>query len=230
MEDIKPAIVIAVVPGTRSLGIAVFKGLELMYYGIKESSKHRLRHTPHSRAREAVRSVEQVIHKYQPRHFVTLNLSPVQRLSAKLPIIADEITRAARHLRLTLSTYERAEIRKHLCPGGRATRQAAVLHLSALYPELSRYVIGVSCWQRLYYVRMLDAVAVGYVNASTLQRDRERLEMARLDQQSNIINTNAYETATPTQKSYDHPRPLSRTHPGAAGRGRRLPQTVHIRH
>jgi hypothetical protein len=230
MEDIKPAIVIAVVPGTRSLGIAVFKGLELMYYGIKEASKHRLRHTPHSRAREVVRAVEQVIHKYQPRHFVTLNLTSVQCLSAKLPLITKEIERAARHLSLTLDTYERAEIRKHLCPGGRATRQAAAIHLSVLYPELSRYTTDVSCWQRLYYARMLDAVAAGYIHASKLQRDRERLEMARLDQQSNIINTNAYETATRTQKSYDYPRPLSRTHTGAAARSRRLPQTVHIRH
>jgi hypothetical protein len=230
MEDIKPAIVIAVAPGTRSLGIAVFKDLELMYYGIKEASKHRLRHTPHSRAREVVRAVEQVIHKYQPSHFVTLKLTPVQRLSAKLPLITRELQRAARHLRLTLDNYERAEIRKHLCPGGRATRQAAAIHLSVFYPELSRYVTAVSCWQRLYYARMLDAVAAGYVHSSKLQRDHERLELARLDQQSNIINTNAYETATRTQKSHDHPRPLPRTHSGAAGRGRRLPQTVHIRH
>jgi hypothetical protein len=219
MEDIKPAIVIAVVPGTRSLGIAVFKGLELMYYGIKEASKHRLQHTPHSRAREVVRAVEQVIHKYQPSHFVTLNLTPVQRLSAKLPLIIKELERAARNLRLTLDNYERAEIRKRLCPGGRATRQAAAIHLSVFYPELSRYVIGVSCWQRLYYARMLDAVAAGYVHASTLQRDRERLELARLDQQPHIINNNAYETAPRTQIPHDHSRPLSRTYTRTAGRG-----------
>ncbi len=219
MEELKPAIVIAVVPGTRSLGIAVFNGLELMYYGIKEASKHRLRHTPHSRAREAVRAVEQVIHKYQPSHFVTLNLNPVQRLSAKLPIISKEIERAARHFRLTLGTYERTEIRKHLCPGGRATRQVVAIHLSVLYPELSRYTIGVSCWQRLYYARMLDAVTAGYVHSSKLQRDRERLELVQLDRQTHFTNTTTYETTPRTQIPHDHSRPLSRPYARTAGRG-----------
>ena len=182
MEDTKPAIVIAVVPGTRSLGIAVFMDVELIYYGIKEASKHRLRHTPYSRAREAARLVEQVIHKYQSSHFVTLNLHAVQRLSAKLPTIAKEITRAARHLKLTLHTYERAEIRKRLCPEGRVTRQTVAIHLATLYPELSRHVKDVSLWQRLYYARMFDAVAAGYVRTLELQRERERLQLARQDE------------------------------------------------
>lgn len=219
MEDVKSAIVIAVVPGTRSLGIAVFKDVELIYYAIKEASKHRLRHTPYSRARKATRVVEQVIHKYQPSHFVTLNLHAIQRLSTKLPIIAKEITRHARHFKLTLHTYERAEIRKRHCPEGRATRQAVAIHLSTLYPELSRYVKEVSLWQRLYYTRMLDAVATGYIHALKLQHERERVQLARQDERLLSIKLNNHEATTRTQKSYDHSRPLSRTYARAAGRG-----------
>lgn len=219
MEGSNPTIVIAVVPGTRSLGVAVFKDLELMYYGTKEASKHRLKHTPHSRAREAVQAVEQVIHKYQPGHFVTLNLPPSQRLSTKLPTIAKEVTHSACRFGLTFHEYQRAEIRKQLCPAGKATRQAVAAHLSVLYPELARYVTEVSVWQRLYYARMLDAVAAGYVRASELQRVRERLQLARQDERLLTSNTNTYETATRTQTSHYYSRPLPRTHTRAAARG-----------
>lgn len=194
MEDTKLSIVIAVVPGTRTLGVAVFKGLELVYYGIKEASKDRLKHTPHSRAREAVHSIEQVIHKYQPDHFVTLSPHPFQCLSDKLPVIIEEIRRSAHHLRLRFYEYQRTELRNQLCPSTRATRQAVAAHLAVLYPELSRYVRGVSVWQRRYYARMFDAVAAGYDFALVLQRERERIELARLDQQTIIINTNSCET------------------------------------
>lgn len=195
MGDIKPTTIIAVIPGTRTLGIAVFKELELVYYGIKESSKHRLKHTPHSRAREAVRSIEQVLHKYQPNHFATLSLHSCQQLSNKLPVITEEIARTARHFKLTFHEYQKAEVRNHICPGTRATRQAVAAHLSVLYPELSRYVKGVSLWQRLYYARMFDAVAAGYVRALELQREHERIELARQDAHLRTIKNSIHEPA-----------------------------------
>jgi hypothetical protein len=196
MEGSNPTIIIAVVPGNRSLGVAVFKGLELIYYGIKEAGKHRLKHTPHSRAREAVRTVEQVIHKYQPGHFVTLSPHAFKCFSDKLPVITEEIVRAARHFKLMVHEYQKAEVRDRICPSTRATRQAVAAHLSVLYPELSRYVKGVSLWQWLYYARMLDAVAAGYVRALELQREHERIELARQDARPSTINTSIYEPAT----------------------------------
>jgi Holliday junction resolvasome RuvABC endonuclease subunit len=219
MEDTKTSIVIAVVPGTRSLGVAVFKGLELTYYGVKEASKHRLKHTPHSRSREAVRTVEQVIHKYQPGHFVTLSPHSFQRLSTKLPTITKEVARAARRFRLTLHEYQRAEIRKQLCPSGKATRQAVAAHLSLLYPELARYMKGVSLWQRLYYARMFDAVAVGYAHATELQRERERIQLARQDERALTSNANVYETIARAKTSHHYPRPLPGTYARTAARG-----------
>lgn len=195
MEETKPPIVMAVVPGTRAIGVAVFKEVELIYYGVKEASKHRLIHTPHSRAREAARSIEQVIHKYQPDHYVTLTLHPFQRLSSKLPVIAEGVARSARRLGLTFHEYQRTEVRTQLCPYGRATRQVVAAHLSFLYPELARYVKGVSLWQRLYYARMFDAIAASYTCALELQRDRDRIQLAHWDTRVRTINTNLNETA-----------------------------------
>jgi hypothetical protein len=91
---------------------------------------------------------------------------------------------------LTCHEYQRTEIRKQLCPSRQATRQAVAEHLVVLYPELSRYTAGVSYWQRLYYARMLEAVAAGYVYTSQLQRERERFQLAQLDEQAHSININ----------------------------------------
>lgn len=168
MGDIKQPIILAITPGTRALGIAVFEGLDLLYYGVKEGSKHRAQHTPHSRAREAAATVEGIMHKYQPSYLTISRLSAIQRLSPKLSLIADHIMQLARQRGLDISEYDPAAIRGELCGMRRATKQAASVKLSTLYPELTRRATGTSFWQRLYYARMFAAVTAGYVQAQEL--------------------------------------------------------------
>jgi Holliday junction resolvasome RuvABC endonuclease subunit len=168
MEDTQPSVILSVAPGTRSLGVAVFDGLDLIYYAVKESSKHRSRYTPHSRAREAAAAVEGVIHKYQPH-------------TLKLALIADHVERLARQRGIAVHRYEPHAVRQALCPEGRATKQAAAAKLSTLYPELKRFALGASIWQRLYYSRMFTAVAAGYLFACELQRIREKAALASGD-------------------------------------------------
>src|SRR5919205_928128 len=111
MEDIKPTNVIAIAPGTRALGVAVFEGLHLIYYGIKEAGKHRMAHTPHSRARQAAATVDNLIHKYQPQVMTIGRLNTVQQFSPKLRTITQHLARLARHRGLIMREYEPALVR-----------------------------------------------------------------------------------------------------------------------
>ena len=174
MEDIKPTTIIAIAPGTRALGVAVFEDLHLIYYGIKESGKHRVAHTPHSRARQAAATVDQLIHKYQPQVITIGRLSAVQHLSPKLCTITQYLTRLARHRRLIVREYDPALVRRALYEEGRATRVTTTKQLAALYPELKRLACGVSVWQQIYYARMFTAVAAGYLCAREMSALRER--------------------------------------------------------
>jgi Holliday junction resolvasome RuvABC endonuclease subunit len=184
MEDLQPSVVLSVAPGTRSLGIAVFDGLDLIYYGVKESSKHRSLHTPHSRAREATAAVESLMHKYQPGSLALASLASVQRLSPKLSLLADHLERLARHRGIAVSKYESHAVRRAFYTEGRATKQAVATKLSALYPELKRFASGVSVWQRLYYARMFTAVAAGYLYACEMQRQCEKAALVADDNNS----------------------------------------------
>src|ERR1051326_3344252 len=174
MEDIKPTTVIAIAPGTRALGVAVFEDLHLIYYGIKEAGKHRVAHTPHSRARQAAATVDQLIHKYQPQMITIGRLSAIQHYSPKLRTITQHLARLARHRRLIIREYDPALVRRSLYEEGRATRVTTTKQIATLYPELTRLACGVSVWQQIYYARMFTAVAAGYLCAREMSALRER--------------------------------------------------------
>ena len=174
MEDIKPITVIDIAPGTRALGVAVYEGLHLIYYGIKEAGKHRVAHTPHSRARQAAATVDQLIHKYQPQVMTIGRLNTVQQFSPKLRTITQHLTRLARHRRIIMRVYDPALVRRALYEEGRATRVTTTKQIATLYPELKRLACDVSIWQQIYYARMFTAVAAGYLCARETSALRER--------------------------------------------------------
>lgn len=175
MPKLKSNITLAISAGTRSIGIAVFEGLDLLYYGTKEAGKHRRAQTPHSRAREAVRTIEELINKYQPDCLALFQLNAIQRLSPKLTLLVDRIGAIARRRNIAVYEYTPAQVRREVYQSGRATRRAVAGCLTIIYPELARYLLDVTLWQQLYYARMFNAIAAGYVCARETERQRERL-------------------------------------------------------
>lgn len=162
---------LALSPGTREFGIAIFEDTDLLYYATKDLGKYRQGSTAYSLAREAVRVVEEIINKYQPDDIAIRTLHPLQQLSPKLMHMTTQLKLAVQRQGLLICEYAPSDARKLLCPDGCPTRRNAAVRLASLYPELARYVTGVSCWQRLYYEPMFDAIALGYYR----QQERARV-------------------------------------------------------
>ncbi|HEX8459222.1 MAG TPA: hypothetical protein VF656_18155 [Pyrinomonadaceae bacterium] len=158
--------------------MAIFEGIDLLYYATKDLGKNRQGSTAYSLAREAVRVVDEIINKYQPAALAIRILHPLQQLSPKLVRMTSELKMAGQRQGLFICECAPSDARKLLCPDGCATRRNAAARLASLYPELARYVTGVSCWQRLYYEPMFDAIAIGYCWQVEKAREAERLQLA----------------------------------------------------
>jgi hypothetical protein len=162
--------IIALSPGTREFGVAVFAGDDLLYYATKDLKKLRRAKAGRDAIGKAIRVVEDLTRKHRPRVVVFRGLTPHQQRCPGLSRLTKRLKVAARRRGLIVRSCAPTSARKLLCPGARATRRAAASRLAQLYPELSRHADGVSPWQRLYYAPMFDAVALGYFHQQAKQR------------------------------------------------------------
>jgi hypothetical protein len=162
--------ILAVSPGTREFGVAVFAGDDLLYYATKDLKRLRRAKPAHAATGIALRVVEDLTRKHRPRAVVFRELTPHQRRCPGLTGLTERLKVAARRRGLIVRSCAPTSAREFLCPGARATRHAAASRLARLYPELSRHADGVSPWQRLYYAPMFDAVTLGYYHQQTKQR------------------------------------------------------------
>ena len=147
----------------------MFEDDDLLYYGIKEIGRHRQSNTPASIGREAVRIVQDLLHKYSPNIIALQKLNRVQCLSPQLVYLTRQITIAIRKQKLPVREYDRMSARRLLCPYQRATKYATATRLALIYPELGRFVKDVTLWQRLYYAPIFDALAIGYSSVADVR-------------------------------------------------------------
>lgn len=154
------SIILAVDPGSRELGVAVVNGGELLFYGVKTISNHR---NP-QRILEAVsHHMRRLVNKYRPAHLAIEKTRASQQNFALLATIADQFKAIATEANLLISEYTSANVRKRLCQSGRATRRETARVLAERFPELGRYYLRATKWERDYYGNLFDAVAIGVI-------------------------------------------------------------------
>lgn len=149
---------VAVDPGSREVGCAVFKGTELCYYAVKGISPSA---TVRAAEAEAARITKDLISQYQPFHFALARRIAIHHDSKRLVHVTRAIRRTA--LDSGRALYEDApkRARQFICGNEQATKKETAQKLAARYPELRQYIEGRSRWEELYYERMFGAVALG---------------------------------------------------------------------
>jgi Holliday junction resolvasome RuvABC endonuclease subunit len=150
--------ILAVDPGSREMGVALFKNDELLYYGVKNI---RAQQSYLKKEAKAERIINLLIEEYRPEILAINQPRIVQTGAELLGAVTREIKCAAKKEKLI--TYERASkvVRQFICGQGKATRLEASKRIAARYPELSRYIDRRSKWEELYYGKMFAAIAVG---------------------------------------------------------------------
>jgi Holliday junction resolvasome RuvABC endonuclease subunit len=152
--------ILAVDPGRRMLGVAIFEGAELRFYGIKTL---RVPSTPIAVRHAAVNILEDLIATFRPTHLAIEQPLVVQQRSELLAHVISALKTAARRKGLIVREYAPHAVRRYVSANTNPTKREVARRLAARYPELRYYITEQSKWAEAYYDRMLGAVAVGLV-------------------------------------------------------------------
>lgn len=152
--------VLAIDPGSRELGIAVLRGGELLFYGVKTVNN---RKSPQMILETISHHIRNLIKKYRPSHLTIKKIVFKQNSYALLAVAAEQIKATAEETNLPVDEYSPVNIRKRLCQTGRATRRATAAILAERFPELKRFYLRTTKWECDYYGNLFDAVAVAVI-------------------------------------------------------------------
>ena len=157
-------IILAIAPGKRELGIAVFVGADLIYASVKTI---RQRGAGKFVFKEITGILQKIFKDFSIRVVVIKAISQYQKLSPNIEMIVERIKFESAEKGLQAEEITLEEIKFVLCKNKKGTEKKAFETLLMSYPELRRYWNRPNKWQNDYYAFLFSAVAVGVVYLET---------------------------------------------------------------
>ena len=153
----KPKRILAINPGMEYLGVAVFEGEELLWYGIKTFPGRRT--MPHMRI-EVQQYLTKLLHTWRPETLAVEEPFYAQSLLSKnLRTLTEDIKTWGRWKRLRVHTYLPTAVKAHFCRDEK-TKQSLAEAMVERFPYLARY-LSILSWRRRYWFHVFDAVGLG---------------------------------------------------------------------
>lgn len=160
-------VTLALAPGKREIGLAVFTGEELTFVSVK-TIRHRKSKRPFFKE---INSMMQKLFSNFPIEVVVMKaISKYQRLSPDLESIVARIKHESSLKNLPVKQITLDQIKSAFGEGEKATEKKAFELLVEKYPDLIRYWNRSSKWQNDYYAFLFSAVAVGVVYLKTVSQ------------------------------------------------------------
>ena len=162
MNSSSQKIILAIAPGKRELGIAVFNNTELVYSSVKTIGQGK---SADSLYPQVVSAIQSLFEGFAPNIVVVKAVSQYQKLSPDLEKIAGRIRLEAARINLETREITLEEIKSELCKTEEmgATEKKAFRKIITVYPELRKYWNRPNKWQNDYYAFLFSAVAAGAV-------------------------------------------------------------------
>ncbi len=159
----KPKTIIGINQGTRSLGISVFKGIDIRDWRIKifqeKWSKKKM---------ERIMSmVSALIEKYKPDVIALKKLHP-SRVSRPLNRITDQILEYSEINNIKVYKYSIKEMENYFSPDKRISKENMAEIVVSKYPELFHELKKENKNYNAYYIRMFEGVALGSICSQQL--------------------------------------------------------------
>lgn len=165
----EPLRILAVNPGGRYLGIAAFRGPELLDWGVKSVSGDTLR----QRLAAASDILLDLTNQYKPDALAIKALHD-NRSSPRLDRLIEQIEELARRKKIKLRRYSIQALKDLLCPGAKINKRKLAEHLVAMYPALAYDLEREKEHKNPYRVRMFEAVALGTVCYQHLEDKQQK--------------------------------------------------------
>lgn len=158
---------LAVNPGTRCLGIAVFRGHQLQDWRVKilkgKWSKEKLK--------KALTIISTWIERYRPDLVAMKRLHP-SRSSRGLNSLHNQIQKLCLRKKLTLTQYTIKQLEVVFCQEQRRNKRNLAEAVTALYPELTCDLNTEKQRRNPYHMRMFEAVALGAAGVHKINNQR----------------------------------------------------------
>ena len=150
--------ILAIDPGTKHMGFAVFEDTELVDYGIKtirQGSKNSI-----------LQHIDEITKRWikilNPDYLVLeKNVFSQIQYNLRLMMVIRRIQKIAEKHGIRHYEYDPRTIRKEICNDGNANKRRVSEVLITYFPELIAYIKSDKAWVIRYYQNMFDAVAVG---------------------------------------------------------------------
>ena len=150
----------AIRPGRREMGVSVFNGEILRYWGIAGFRNSHLEYV-HMDVDKRVRGL---IKRYNPNVLVMEKVSSVRlNASPALKKVMTHIAAISLEYSLEFCPYSMETIKMKLCGNDLVTRKEVVAQIIGVYPHLKRYAMWQSRWQEEYWMPMFWSIAVGLI-------------------------------------------------------------------
>jgi Holliday junction resolvasome RuvABC endonuclease subunit len=163
--------VLAVNPGTKYLGIAVLRGLELQDWRVKNLSGTWSR----EKLKKALSIISTWTLRYRPDLVAIKRLHP-SRSSRGLNSLHNQIQRLCLRKKLTLTQYTIKQLETVFCQEQRKNKRNLAEAVAALYPELTSELTTEKRRRNPYHMRMFEAVALGAAGVYEITNRRNRRE------------------------------------------------------
>lgn len=157
-------VILAIAPGKREFGVAVFSGINLLYFSVKTIKNQK---SKKSLSKEITRILGKIFQDFAVTVVVIKAISQYQKLSPDLERIVEHIKFEARQKGLQSAEITIEQIKLVLGKGDKPTEKQAFKMLLASHPELKRFWNRPNKWQNDYYAFLFSAVAVGLVYLKT---------------------------------------------------------------
>jgi len=151
--------ILALDPGTRELGVAVFVNGSLVYASVESFGKLS---SSARQIREVLSHVARLIRDFRPdvlaleRNYIGRN-----RSRALLKVLVAEIVSLGRQQSLMVVALATNTVREIVVGNGWATKLEVARAIAARYPGLKAHLPPDRKWKRQYRLNLFDAVAVG---------------------------------------------------------------------
>jgi len=151
--------ILGIDPGARQLGVAVFKGRELIFYAVKTIKEENTAKT----LLRLCQNILGLIAEYKVDYIALEKVVFVQQHRSLVKVISEHVKEIIKAENIPLFEYNPKIVRKFICRFQKPTKANTARILAGKYPELIRYFNAPKTWQKRYYAQLLDAVAVGFV-------------------------------------------------------------------
>lgn len=151
---------LALDPGTRFLGYALFDGHDLVYHGVVTAP---VESPPWDRLRTMTARVARMIHDFQPDTLALEGALVRVRRAALMQALVRTLIRLGHRRCLTTRAFAPSTVKKVLAGHGHASKEDVWRIVIDEYPELRPYVLSEPQWRARFHGNMLDAVAVALV-------------------------------------------------------------------